>query len=262
MACKGTTVIVTGSAGGLGKDIAKAYLDAGANVTICDINPDRLSATEAEFTSSYPDRLLVLKSDVSDESSTQELVASTVAKFGKLDILVNNAGIMDVFDPVGSCSKETWDRVLAVNLTGPFLASKAAVNQFLKQGTETGGLIINIGSTSSYRGLLAGVAYTTSKHGVVALTKNTAGFYAGEGIYSVALLLGGMGTTNIQDAFAKGMNQEAFGKISVQMPAFTQITSGIETEQVGRYCVFLSDRGMAASANGSCIVFDRNRPAA
>ena len=88
-----------------------------------------------------------------------------------------------------------WDRVLGVNLTGPYLASKAAVNQFEKQEPASGGVIINIGSNASTHGFQSGVAYAASKAGVLALTKNTAGFYGPKGIQAVALLLGGMPTS-------------------------------------------------------------------
>ena len=283
--CQGSSVIITGSAGGLGKDIAKAYLEAGANVTLCDINQERLDATAAEWKDVYAEQVLTVKVDVTDETSVAALVAATVARFGRLDILVNNAGIMDLFDPVGSCTKEMWDKVLAVNLTGPFLVTKAAVNQFLAQGRQdepaepatqfaegdaaitkdtadpgTGGLIIHIGSTASYRGLASGVAYTTSKHGLLALTRNTAFFYADRGIYSVALLLGVMLTTNISDGMAASYNKDAFTRCMGAQPEFKPGATDVKTESVARYCVFLSDREMAASANGSCNVFNRNFP--
>ena len=84
--------------------------------------------------------------------------------------------------------------MLGVNLNGTYLASKAAVNQFERQ-TPVSGVIVNIGSNASTHGFQSGVAYTVSKAGVMALTKNTAGFYGPKGIHSVALLLGGMPTS-------------------------------------------------------------------
>ncbi|KAK3335446.1 hypothetical protein B0T19DRAFT_8560 [Cercophora scortea] len=260
MSAQGKTVIVTGAAGGLGKAIAEAFLAAGANVVICDVNPARIAAVVEEWTQAFPDKFLTTKSDVSDEADVQKLIDTAVAKFGRLDILVNNAGIMDDFSPVGACSKEKWDRVLAVNLNGPYLTSKAAVAQFEKQ---TGGnhLIINIGSNASFMGFKAGAAYTVSKAGVMALTKNTAGFYGPQGIYCVALLLGGM-ETNIADAFAQGLHMDMFQRVQASQTPFVPGVSSTPVASVAKYCVFLSDEDIASVANGSCIVFNKNWPEA
>ncbi|KAK1656149.1 short chain dehydrogenase [Colletotrichum phormii] len=261
----GTTVIVTGSGGGLGKAIAEAYLVAGANVVISDINEDRVSAVTSEYRDTYAGKLHGIVVDVTSESSVEALIKGTVERFGRLDIVVNNAGVMDKFDPAADCAKETWDRVLAINLTGPFLTTKHAVNQFLAQGGASGsggpaGLIVNIGSNASYRGLASGIAYTASKHGVMAVTKNTAGFYGDKGIYSVALLLGGMDTTNIMDAFAEGVNQAGMAKVTAGMPEYKRGETGLDPAAVAKYCVFLTDKDIASSANGSCVVLNRNWP--
>ncbi|KAK0671241.1 hypothetical protein QBC41DRAFT_60849 [Cercophora samala] len=253
------TVLITGAAGGLGKAIADAFLAGGANVAVCDVNPQRITAVEEQWTKSYGGKFLVQQTDVTDEAAVQSLVDATVSKFGRLDVLINNAGVMDDFSPVGACSKETWDRVLNINLNGPYTTSKVAIAQFEKQD-PVGGIIINMGSNASYHGFKAGAAYSVSKAGVMALTKNTAGFYGPKGIYSIALLLGGM-ATNITDAFAKGMHMEAFQAISAsQSPAGPE--KMVPIESVAKYCVFLSERDIATSANGSCIVFNNNWPEA
>jgi NAD(P)-dependent dehydrogenase (short-subunit alcohol dehydrogenase family) len=116
---QGTTVLVTGGAGGLGKAIANAYLDAGANVAVCDIHDGRLAATKSEFEPTG--RFLALKTDITEEPAVDSLVAEVVSKFGRLDILVNNAGMTDSFHGVGELTKEKWDRVLGLNLTCVFL---------------------------------------------------------------------------------------------------------------------------------------------
>jgi NAD(P)-dependent dehydrogenase (short-subunit alcohol dehydrogenase family) len=87
---QGKTVIVTGAAGGLGKAIATAFLAAGANVVICDVNPERIASADAEWAQSYPDKFLTQQTDVTDEAAVQKLVDAAVAKFGRLDVLVNN----------------------------------------------------------------------------------------------------------------------------------------------------------------------------
>ncbi|KAI1845002.1 hypothetical protein JX266_008795 [Neoarthrinium moseri] len=256
---KGTTVLVTGAAGGLGKAIATAYLNEGANVAICDINETRLNATREEFESTG--RFLALKSDVTDEAAVQSLVEETVAKFGRLDILVNNAGMMDAFDPVGDLSKQTWDRVIGLNLTGSFLCMKYAVAQMQKQQEPRGGTILQIGSNASYMGFCAGAVYTVSKHGVAALVKHTAGHYGDEGIYAVGLMLGAMVDTNISEALGMhGFNQAAYAKNA--SASFRPEADAVQLRDVAKYCVFLADRSIAATANGSCVPFNKNWPKA
>lgn len=254
-------VIVTGAAGGLGKVIAETFLKAGANVVICDINPQRISAVEEEWNKTYSGKFFVLQTDVSDEASVQKLIDDTVTKYGRLDILVNNAGIMDDFSPVGACPKEKWDRVLNINLNGPYLTSKAAVTQMEKQD-PVGGSIINIGSNASNYGFKAGVAYTVSKAGVLALTKNTAGFYGPKGIYCSALLLGAMANTNIGDAMHQGIHMEMFQRIQASQTKLEFGKQDLPLESVAKYVLFLTDKDIAESANGSCIVFNRNWPEA
>ncbi|KAJ2893963.1 short chain dehydrogenase [Zalerion maritima] len=267
----GTTALVTGGAAGLGRAIAQAYLAAGANVVICDVDRDRLDAATSEWggSSSSPSRFLAVQADVSSESSVSGLIAAALSAFPSLDVVVNNAGIMDRFDPVGACPKSLWDSVLSVNLTGPYLVSKAAINHWESAAAAAApgpgslsGIIVNIGSNASFMGMSAGAAYTASKHGILALTKNTAGFYGAKGIYSMALLLGGMDATKIADAFVEGMNQEAWAKINAVHPGFVPEKTGVPLADVAKYVLFLSDRGVAASANGSCIPFNKNWPEA
>ena len=259
-----TTIIITGGAGGLGKVIATSFLNAGLNVSICDINTSRLSQTEAEWSSnsSYVGKFLISQTDITDENAVNKFVETTVSKFGRLDMLVNNAGILDRFDPVGSTEKALWDRVIGINLTGTFLMSKAAVRAMEKQD-PVGGTVVNIGSVASYRGVNAGAAYTASKHAVLGLTRNTAGVYGEKGIYCIALLLGGMDDTNIGDAFASGVfNREGMERIGKVNPGYVHGETNIALEDVAKYCLFLTDRSMAANMNGAGITLNKNWPAA
>lgn len=263
MSAQNTTVIITGAGGGLGKATATSFLAAGANVAICDVSQDRLAATEQEWTAAgiAPDRFLTTITDVADESQVQALVTATVAKFGRVDVLINNAGIMDDFSPVGECSKGLWDRVLGVNLHGPYHTSRATIAQFEKQAAEGGGgVIINICSLAAQRGDFAGAAYTASKHGLLGLTRNTAASYADKGIYSVALVLGGM-PTNIADAMARGIHVETFQRQQAEHPLVPE-KHLLQLDNVAKYCLFLSDKAIARSANGSTVNFTNNWPAA
>lgn len=149
----GKTCLVTGAGGGLGKAIATKYLEAGANVVICDINDERLQETEAELSPRGP--LKVFKTDITNRKEAENLFEEIVNHFGKLDVLVNNAGIMDKFDPVGDLDPEFWDRVMAINLTAPFFLSKLAVRNMLEQPSPSG-QIINIISVAGKVGWASG----------------------------------------------------------------------------------------------------------
>ncbi|PRP80431.1 putative short chain dehydrogenase/oxidoreductase [Planoprotostelium fungivorum] len=169
-------VIVTGGGGGLGLVIARQFLQAGSKVVVCDINREALDEARKELRAHGTVRTLI--ADVSVAQQVEELLVFAIEQFGRLDVLVNNAAILDRFNPVGRCDTEIWDRVMAVNLTGPFLCSSAAVRQWEKQGSN--GVIVNIGSVAGQAGHRAGAAYTASKHGLVGLTKNTATSYYGK----------------------------------------------------------------------------------
>jgi NAD(P)-dependent dehydrogenase (short-subunit alcohol dehydrogenase family) len=261
---QGKTVLVTGAAGGLGKAIATAFLEAGANVVICDVNAERIASATAEWTQQgHAGKFMTTQADVTDEAAVQKLIDEAAAAFadggsGRLDVLVNNAGIMDDFSPVGECSKDMWDRVLAINLNGPYFTSKAAIAQFETQ-TPAGGVIINIGSNAGVSGFKAGAAYTVSKHGVIGLTKNTAGYYGPRGTYCMALILGGM-MTNISDAFKTGMHMDMFQRVGASQTKIEPPAGFTPIESVAKYCVFLTDPDIAPNANGSCVTFNRNWP--
>ncbi|KHO01305.1 NAD(P)-binding domain protein [Metarhizium album ARSEF 1941] len=257
MALHGKVVLITGAGGGLGQQLARTYLDAGASIIISDVNEARLASARREFAAPHPDKVLVVEADVADEPSVSRLVAAAVREFSRLDVVVNNAAVMDRFEPATACSKATWDAVLAVNLTGPFLVTKHAVAQMERQ-QPPGGLVVNVGSNASFKGLSGGVAYVASKHGLVGLTRNTASSYGDRGIYAVALLLGYMEETNIRDAFAGGLHDGGLGRMHQTQPDMRPVP----TDHVARYALFLSDKDTARSANGSCIVINGNWPEA
>ncbi|CAM6113967.1 unnamed protein product [Calypogeia fissa] len=197
------TVLVTGAAGGLGKAIANACLEAGANVVACDINETLLKECEAELSPKGP--FMALKADVADEDAAAKAIEGAIQKFSRLDVLVNNAGIMDKFDPADTLEMGLWQRVLAVNLTGPYIMSRLALRHFLAQSPPSGN-IVNIGSGAALRGAAAGAAYTASKHGLVGLTRNTAASYMKQGIRCNIVLPGGMHTNIVAQAMAPGFS--------------------------------------------------------
>lgn len=144
---------MTGGAGGLGKSVAMAFLAGGANVVVCDIDQKTLDMALAEFANQGP--ILVVQCDITDPAAVKSLINQSVEHFGSLDVLVNCAGIMDRFEPVGEVGEDVWARVLAVNLTAPFLMSREVIGHFLKRNAVDAS-IINIGSLASQSGWAGG----------------------------------------------------------------------------------------------------------
>lgn len=155
----GKTCLVTGGAGGFGKAIAAKFLEAGAKVVICDINEERLVQTSSEL--GAKGTLKAIKADITSADDVKRLFDEIVREFQNLDVLVNNAGIMDQFDPVGDLDPGLWDKVMAINLTAPYLLSKFAVQHMLARETP-GGCIINIISVAGKAGWAGGMFSTSS----------------------------------------------------------------------------------------------------
>lgn len=151
----GKTCLITGGGGGLGKAITAKCLEAGASVVICDINEERLQQTSKELSSKGP--LKTIKADISNKDEVQSLFDEAVREVGKIDVLVNNAAIMDQFEPVGEQAIEQYERVMAINLTAPFLLSRLAVRNMLEQ-PKPDGRIINIVSVAGKAGWAGGLS--------------------------------------------------------------------------------------------------------
>ena len=164
------SVIVTGAAGGIGRAIALAMGAAGARVTVSDVQPEGGEAT-AEAIRAAGGHASFKACDVSDAEQVMALVAHAMQHFGRLDALVNNAGISGGATLAHELDLETWDRVIAVNLRGPFLCAKYAIPHLIAGG---GGAIVNIASTYGLIGAPLAGAYCASKGGVVNLTRQLA----------------------------------------------------------------------------------------
>ena len=160
--------LVTGAARGIGLATAKRFLADGYRVALLDIDGDNLNHTVAAL--GKPDIAMALECDVSDPARVQLAFDDLIETFGRLDALVNNAGIA-IFKPILDVTYEDWSRVLAVNLTGPFLCTQAAAPLMRDTG---GGAIVNITSISGLRASTLRTAYGTSKAGLAHLTKQQA----------------------------------------------------------------------------------------
>jgi NAD(P)-dependent dehydrogenase (short-subunit alcohol dehydrogenase family) len=167
---EGKIALITGSNRGIGKGIAEAFAGEGAALILMARDESRLQQT-AEGLTQNGATVLAISADVTDEKQVQEVFQKGIERFGRLDILVNNAGTMSGFGPLDQLPADGWDKVIAVNLRGPFLCTREAFGIMKKQG---GGRIINIGSISAQRVRPYSAAYSTSKHGLWGLTQVTA----------------------------------------------------------------------------------------
>ncbi|MGH7169687.1 MAG: SDR family NAD(P)-dependent oxidoreductase, partial [Gemmataceae bacterium] len=168
--------LVTGAARGIGLATAKRFLAEGWRVALLDIDGENLQRSFAAL--AKPDVTIAIECDVADAAGVASAIETIAEKFGRLDALVNNAGIA-IFKPILDITYEDWQRVLAVNLTGPFLCTQAAVPLMRDSG---GGSIVNITSISGLRASTLRTAYGTSKAGLAHLTKQQAAELAALGI--------------------------------------------------------------------------------
>jgi meso-butanediol dehydrogenase/(S,S)-butanediol dehydrogenase/diacetyl reductase len=183
---RGKVALVTGAGrrGGLGEAICARLAQEGASVVVSDVagprgalpadrigNRSELDAVVATLRESGA-RAVACELDVRDEAQAESAVALAVREFGGLDILVNNAGIGFMMEPLVDMPLERWNTVIGVNLTGAFLCTQHAARQMIRQGR--GGRIINIASVAAKSGSLHLAAYSSSKHGMIGLTRSAA----------------------------------------------------------------------------------------
>ena len=172
---KGKTAIVTGAASGIGKAVAQAFLDNGANVVVCDVNPNEPSFDLKENSGA----MMYAVTDVTSPDSVNAMVAAAKKKFGKIDVLVNNAGIniprllIDPKDPHGKYELDlkTYDKVTGVNIKGVYLVAQAVGHEMVKDG---GGVIINMSSESGLEGSEGQSIYAATKNAVNSFTRSWA----------------------------------------------------------------------------------------
>ncbi len=176
-------VFITGGNSGIGKAAALEAAREGATVVVADLAFKDHSQTIKEL-EALDTKCLFVPIDVSDVESVKLAIIATVAEFGRLDIAFNNAGIGGVYSGIHDMPESTWDRIIAINLTGQFYCVKYELVQFLKQG---GGVIVNMSSLGGLKAEHGLVPYTVAKHGVLGITKNVAVQYATQNIRANAI---------------------------------------------------------------------------
>lgn len=238
---KDQRVLITAAASGIGCAVAKAFLDNGAKVHICDINDDQLSACTTSLPGAGVSRV-----DVSDPAQVDQLFEELISNLGGLDVLVNNAGIAGPTAAVENISPQEWDRTMAINVNGQFYCARRAVPLLKAAG---GGAIINMSSSAGLLGYPMRSPYAASKWAVIGLTKTMAMELGEYGIRVNAVCPNAvegprMDAVIAAEAKAKGISEKEVYEGLVQG---TSMRTFVTTDDVANMILFL------CSASGSKI---------
>ena len=200
---EGKRCLVTGAASGIGRAIARKLRAEGAELVLVDLDTKALDKVAAELSAEAH----VL--DVSDREAVEALFEQ------RIDVLCNNAGILDGLTPLHDLSDELWEKVMRVNVDGPFFACRIAVQKMVEQG---GGTIVNTCSAASLSGGRAGFAYTASKHALLGMTRSIAWYYGEQGIRCNAVAPGAIQTKMHMRGMPHGQGLERYSKYFGTIP--------------------------------------------
>ena len=207
---EGKVAVITGAAGGIGREAALLFSAEGARVCVADV-----SAEQGELTASECRDAFFQQVDVTDERSVEAMFAATVERYGVVDVIYNNAGIMPADDgSVLETDVDAWNRVLGVNATGVFLGCKHGIPHLLERG---GGSVINVASFVALMGAATSqIAYTASKGAVLSMTRELAVEFARRGVRVNALCPGPVETPLLMRLFES--DPAAYERRRVHLP--------------------------------------------
>ncbi len=233
-------VVVTGAGSGIGRAMAQEFHREGAAVVALDVDLEAARKTAADL----DERASAHHVDLRDRGRIVEVVGEIVDRYGRIDVLCNNAGLLDGYANALDTDDSLWDRIISVNLTAPFLMSRAVLPTMLAQGK---GSIVNTASIAGWVAGGGGTAYTASKHGVIGLTKQLAYDFGARGVRVNAICPGAISTGMTADLVDDPHVTEMIGK--------TLAGRWAEPAEIAHLAVFLaSDK--AAFAHGSVMVLD------
>lgn len=251
----GKAAIVTGGAMGIGFGIVRRFVEAGANVLVADLDGD-LAARKIEELDG-PGKAVAMGVDVTAAHAGAHMVEECVANFGSVDILVNNAGIYPM-SPMLDQTKDMWQKVIDLNLTGLAFASQAAGRRMVAQGS--GGKIVNIASIDALHPSQVGLtAYDSSKGAVVMFTKSFALEMAPHGVQVNAIAPGGIATEGTAAPLeGSGMTEEQMQALIEQFLASIPLGRMGEPDDIAKVAVFLASQA-SNYMTGELVVVDGGR---
>jgi NAD(P)-dependent dehydrogenase (short-subunit alcohol dehydrogenase family) len=240
----GKVVLVTGAASGIGEATARRFAAEGARVVLVDID-ERGAETVADAIRAAGGQASAFRADVARPADAEAMVAHAVTAFGGLDVLDNNA-TSGTMGRVADMDVADWERVVAVNLTAPFLAAKHAIPVMLARG---GGVIVNISSAAGVQAEEGLAAYASAKAGLLALTRNIAAEYGRHGIRCNAICPGAVLTPPTRAFIA------AVDGIRARMERANPLRRLAAPEELAAVVVFLASEE-ASFVNGATIMVD------
>lgn len=245
----GKIALVTGGGAGIGRATAKTFAAEGAKVVVSDVSLEG-GAETVKMIEQAGGTALFVAADVTKKADVSDLIAKTVAAYGRLDCAVNNAGIEGKIAPFAAQSEENFDAIIGVNLKGTFLCLQAEIAAMLKSG---GGTIVNLSSIAGLIGFSGLSPYVASKHGVIGLTKNAALEYATSGIRVNAVCPGGV-DTRMLDSLAEQATSGAQSSSDMMAPLHPMGRIGTPQE-IADLIVWLSSP-RAGFVTGTAIPID------
>jgi NAD(P)-dependent dehydrogenase (short-subunit alcohol dehydrogenase family) len=235
-------VLVTAGAGGIGLEIARAFLATGARVYTCDIDEAALAAAAEALPG-----LETSVCDIGDRGAIETMVADAARRLGGIDVLVNNAGIGGPTKPVAELDPQDWERVIRVDLTGPFLVTRAAIPHLMRSAA---GVVINMSSAAGRFGYPNRSPYAAAKWGLIGLTKTLSMELGEHGIRVNAIAPGAVDGARIRQVFAgraqaAGQSVDEVTRIAMTNQSLKRL---VDPRDIAALAVFLaSDAGKSIS---------------
>ena len=242
--------IITGAAGGIGREAALRFAAEGSAVVAVDLPGDSLHET-AQLVTAAGGRAIAVAADVTDEAQVAAYVAAAVAEFGGVDALLNNAGIEGAVAALTDTAVDAFDRVIAVNVRGVFLGMKHAAPAIIARG---GGAIVNVSSVAGLGGTPGIVAYGASKHAVIGMTKTAAMEFAPAKVRVNAICPSPV-ETRMMRALEAGMNPDDPEAVHAMMAMSIPLGRYGEPSELGSVAAFLLSPA-ASYVSGSVVPVD------